>query len=188
MKLRRTLMGAALAVAATMGITAPPAAASDACTNAASVYGWNAAAQYDLSGNYNMDWKTTTRLGSSVTCSSSNYKYEQIVFIGSTVYARSSVQGTTSSGAVSFATVRTGVIPGSTSKVALGIRVYKRAHVFLPWEVVSEGAGYVNVPNKTYDSATGQNTSSAPCATSQPTAGTIEITRGYGSPCLPLPI
>lgn len=174
MKLRRTLVGAALAVAATMGMTVPLAtpALAGSCTDVTSVHGWNDAATYQMSGSFNMDWKTTARVSSN--CSEVWYKYQQILYSGDTVYGQATRLGTSSYGSVSFDVLRTAYVPAGTSALTLGMRVYARNPNTFAWELASEDTWSVKAPNKSYDSSTETNATNTGCV------------RSYNQPCIPV--
>lgn len=179
MKLRRTLIGAALAVAATMGMTVPLAtpASAASCGEVQSAVGssyhpYRTASQIDVT--------PTLRVGVA-NCAGISYRYSVYVFEKYTIYGSASVSGTDASGRATLPRISTSGLPSGATDVGLGYKVEYYNFYTRAFETVSKHAWRIRTSGQ-FDTATGQNTSPYVYSTSPNNSC---YSYAYSSPCLP---
>lgn len=177
MKLRRTLIGAALAAAATMGLTVPlstPASAAS-CTEVQSVQGSTATAYRSTQ----LDVSSTLKIGVA-DCAGWRYRYTVYLFEGQEIYGSSGVSGTTAFGTAHPPTFRSSGLEYGNTQVGFGYKTEFYDFTY-GWTTVNKHAWYIQTPGK-FNTATGENVSAYPYSSS---SGGSCYSYAYAQPCLP---
>jgi hypothetical protein len=176
MKLRRTLISAALAVAATVGMTVPLAAPASAasCTEVQSLSGSSSA----IYRSSEVDVTPYVNVGVA-NCAGWHYRYTVYIFEDQTIYGSSSATGTTQFGSAYPATIRTSGVPNGHTQLVIGYRTQVYDLTNGTWNTVNRGAWRLQTPGS-FNTSTGQNTSYYAYAG----PGGCGV-YGYQPPCLP---
>lgn len=178
MKLRRTLIGAALAVATTLGMTVPLAAPASAasCTEVQSAQG-STARPYRSN---ELDVTSTLKINVA-DCAGWRYRYTVYLFEGQKIYGSSVISGTTAFGTAHPPTFRSAGLEVGNTQVGFGYKTEVYDLVAGTWSTVNKHAWYIETPGS-FNTATGENVSPYPYSGGG--SGSC-VSYAYQPPCLP---
>ena len=158
MNVRKALLATMLAAITSVGLlpaSSPAAAAS--CTEVQSASGRSTQVGWETRTDLVVDVDSRAQVGvRGCTSGYWGYTYTAYVFEGGTVYASASASGTDNAGYATFPRMRAD-LPSGTRSVGYGIKTTRYNWSTGQRETVYEYAWRITIPNKAFDTATGEN-------------------------------